>query len=56
MMSVVCVLRVVLLLATNPTTQQYHPPSSAHYTIAINGAATGGFSEVSGLSTDTNTA
>jgi len=54
MMSVVCVLQVVLLLAANPTTQQYHPPSSAHYTIATNGAAMGGFSEVSGLTTDTS--
>ena len=56
MMSVVCMLQLVLLLATNPTTQQFHPPSSAHYIIATNGAAMGGFSEVSGLTTDTNTA
>jgi phage tail-like protein len=56
MMSVVCVLQVLLLLAANPTTVQYHPPSSAHYTIATNGAAMGGFSEVSGLTTDTNSA
>lgn len=52
MMSVVCVLQLLLLLATNPTTQQFHPTSSVRYVIATNGAAMGGFSEVSGLTTD----
>jgi phage tail-like protein len=54
MMSVVCVLQLLVLLATNPTTQQFHPPSSARYIVATNGAAMGGFSEVSGLTTDTS--